>query len=453
MRRLAPVLVLLAAFVAPAQPAHAATVETPSASAAQRVETEWHRYHYDVAHSGYGASIPAPGTLKRAWSVRLDGPVYASPLVAQGIVVVATENNSVYGFTRGGKLVWKHHDLPAVRQSQLPCGNIDPLGITGTPVYDLGTHRVYAVVTTPSGSSIRHWLIGVDVRTGHVVTRRNVDIPGQNAIYENQRGALSITRGRVLVTYGGHAGDCGPYHGYLLEVPIAGGAIATYKTGTGTEAGMWQPSGPSVGSDTSVYVVTGNGSRTSGAWDGGNAVHRVSPVTARRYSYFAPSDWAQGNRTDSDLGSSGATLIGSRIWIQGKTSTGYLLDKTALGGVGHPLARVTGACATQFGGSAVHGSSAYLPCTDGIRKITVSGNTVQLGWKASSGITGSPVVGGGVVWTINPGAGVLYALNETNGAVRTSLNVGTMTRFMTPALSGTLALVGTRTGIVAVGNA
>jgi hypothetical protein len=453
MRRLAPVLVLLAAFVAPAQPARAATVQTPSASAAQRVETEWHGYHYDVAHSGYGAGIPAPGTLKRAWSVRLDGPVYASPLVAQGIVVVATENNSVYGFTRGGKLVWKHHDLPAVRQSQLPCGNINPLGITGTPVYDVGTHRVYAVVTTPSGRSIRHWLIGVDVRTGHVVTRRNVDIPGQNAIYENQRGALSITRGRVLVTYGGHAGDCGPYHGYLLEVPIAGGAIATYKTGAGTEAGMWQPSGPSVGSDTSVYVVTGNGSRTSGAWDGGNAVHRVSPVTARRYSYFAPSDWARGNRTDSDLGSSGATLIGNRIWIQGKTSTGYLLDKAALGGVGHPLARVTGACASQFGGSAVHGSSAYLPCTDGIRKITVSGNTVRLGWKASSGITGSPVVGGGVVWTINPRAGVLYALNESNGAVRTSLKVGAMTRFMTPALSGTLALVGTTTGIVAVGNA
>ncbi|MDX6215282.1 MAG: hypothetical protein QOG99_866 [Frankiales bacterium] len=442
MRRLAPVLLLLAVFLAPAPPAQAATVQT-----------EWHRYHYDVAHSGYGASIPAPGTLKKAWSVALDGQVFASPLVAEGVVVVATENNSMFGFTRGGKLLWRHHDFTPVPLSKLPCGNIDPVGITGTPVYDLGTHRVYAVVTSMITGSLRHWLIGVDVKTGHVVSRRTVDVAGQDMLYENQRGALSITRGRVLVTYGGHAGDCGPYHGYLLEVPIAGGAISTYKVGTGTEAGLWQPSGPAVGSDTSVYVVSGNGSQTSGSWDGGNAVHRVSPVIARRYSSFAPADWAQGNRGDSDLGSSGATLIGNRVWIQGKTSTGYLLDKTDLGGVGHPLATVQNACATQFGGSAVHGSVAYLPCTDGIRKITVSGNSVALGWKAASNIVGSPVVGGGVVWTIDPSGGVLYALAESSGAVRTSLTVGTMTRFMTPALSGSLALVGTTTGIVAVANA
>jgi hypothetical protein len=443
MRRLLPVLLLLAALLAP----------VPSAAAATAVEVEWHRYHYDVAHTGYSPTIPAPGPLKKAWSVRLDGAVYASPLVAEHIVVVATENNSLFGFTRGGKLLWAHHDYPSVPLSQLPCGNVNPLGITGTPVYDLGTHRVFAVVTTMSSGSLRHWLVGVDVHTGHVTYRRSVDVPGQNMLYENQRGALTLTRGRVLVTYGGHAGDCGPYHGYLLEVPIAGGAIATYKVGTGTEAGMWQPSGPAVSADTSVYVVSGNGSQTSGSWDGGNAVHRVSPVTAQRYSYFAPSDWAQGNRDDADLGSSGATLVANRIWVQGKTSTGYLLDKTDLGGVGHPLATVQNACATQFGGSAVHGSVAYLPCTDGIRKITVSGSTVVLGWKAPSHITGSPVVGGGCVWTIDPSGGVLYALNESNGAVKTSLSVGTMTRFMSPALSGSLALVGTTTGIVAVANA
>lgn len=441
MRRLLTFLPLLLGLLAPAAPAQAVT------------SVEWHRYHYDVAHSGYDPYTQPPGTLKKAWSVALDAPVNASPLVAEGIVVVATENNTLYGLTRGGKVLWRTHDVTAVRQSQLPCGNVDPLGITGTPVYDLGTHRVYAVTTTKSGATLRHWLIGVDVKTGRTSFRKGVDVPGQDMLYENQRGALSITRGRVLVTYGGHAGDCGPYHGYLLEVPIGSGAITTYRTGRGTEAGMWQPSGPTVGPDTSVYVVSGNGSQTSGSWDGGNAVHRVSPVNAQRYSYFAPADWADGNRTDADLGSSGATLIGKRIWTQGKTSTGYLLDSTNLGGVGHPVATVQNACAEQFGGSAVHGSSAYLPCTDGIRKITVSGNSVALGWKASSSVTGSPVVGGGVVWALDPSGGVLYALDEGTGRVRTSLGVGTTTRFMTPALSGSLALVGTTTGIVAVANA
>ena len=82
--------------------------------------------------------------MKKAWSVALDGQVYASPLVAEHIVVVATENNSLFGFTRGGTLLWGHHDVAPVPLSQLPCGNIDPLGITGTPVYDLASHRVYA---------------------------------------------------------------------------------------------------------------------------------------------------------------------------------------------------------------------------------------------------------------------------------------------------------------------
>jgi outer membrane protein assembly factor BamB len=439
MRRLLPVVVLLVALVA-----------VPGT--AEAVPGDWTQYHGDVAHSGYASSVKAPGGLRKAWSKVLDGPVYASPIVAEGVVVVATENNTLYGFSRTGTLRWSHHDLPPAALRNLPCGNIDPLGITGTPVYEAATHRVYAVVTTPRAGSLRHHLIGVDVRTGRLVLRRSVDVPGQSMLVENQRGALGLTRGRVLVTYGGHAGDCGSYHGYLLEVPTNGSAIRTFRTGDDHEAGMWQASGPTIGPDGSVYVVSGNGSRTSGAWDGGNAVHRVDPVAAKRLSFFAPADWAQGNRDDADFGSSGATSIGSRIWIQGKTSTGYLLDYRNLGGIGHPLATVRGACARQFGGSAVHGTTAFLPCTDGIRKITVSGSRVVLGWKAPSSITGSPVVGGGCVWALDPSGGVLYALDEVTGRVRTRLAVGQTTRFSTPALSGSLAFVSTARGIVAVAN-
>ena len=439
MRRTALTLVLLAAALTPGR--------AEAASAA-----DWTQYHGDVSHSGYAAAVQPPGTLTVAWSKQLDGAVYASPIVAESTVVVATEHNSLYGFSRSGVLRWTHHDLRPVPLSSLPCGNIDPVGITGTPAYDAASHLVYAVVTTPSGSSIRHQLIGVDVRNGRLVSRRSVDVSGQNPLYENQRGALGMYRGRVLVTYGGHAGDCGPYHGYLLEVPTNGTAIATYRTGADREAGQWQPSGPAIGPDGSVLVVSGNGSRTSGAWDGGNAVSRVSSLNATRASYFAPADWAQGNADDSDLGSSGVAVIGRRLWIQGKTNVGYLLDSANLGGIGHPLATVTDACARQFGGPAVHGSSAYLPCTDGVRKITVSGSTVTKGWKAASNITGSPVVGGGCVWALDPGAGVLYALDEASGAVRKQISVGTTTRFATPALSGSLAFIGTTKGVVAVAN-
>ena len=440
MRRLLLLHCLLAALLAPASPASAATSE------------DWTQYHGDVHHAGYSAGTPSPGSLRTAWSRKLDGAVYASPIVAEGTVVVATENNTLYGFTRSGGLKWRHHDYAPVPLSKLPCGNIDPLGITGTPVYDAASHRVYAVTTSTARNGIRHQLLGIDIRSGQVASRRSVDVPGQDPLYENQRGALGLYHARVLVTYGGHAGDCGPYHGYLLQVPTSGGAVTTYRTGDDTEAGQWQPSGPAISSDGAILVVSGNGSRTSGSWDGSNAAHKVSSGAGRRLSYFAESSWAQGNSDDTDLGSSGATVLGNRIWTQGKTSTGYLLDGSNLGGIGHPLQTVTNACAKQFGGSAVHGTSAYLPCTDGIRKITLTNGQVSLGWKAGSSVTGSPVVGGGVVWSLDPSGGVLYGLSERTGAVVHKISVGATTRFATPALSGSLAFIGTKTGIVAVAN-
>ena len=217
---------------------------------------------------------------------------------------------------------------------------------------------------------------------------------------------------------------------------------------------MWQPSGTVADSVGNVYNVTGNGSRTSGAWDGGNAVVKVDPLSNTRMSYFTPADWATGNANDTDLGSAGAALIGSYVYTQGKSGVGYLLNKDSLGGIGHPRQTVQPGCAAQFGGSAVHGSSLFLPCTDGIRQLILGSNgLLHTGWKASSSLTGSPVVGGGAVWTLDTGNGQLYALSEATGRVMSSIAVGNVVRFATPALSGNLALVGTTTGITAVAGA
>src|SRR4051812_12683513 len=417
--------------------------------------TEWHGYHYDGAHSGYNPNIPAAGALSRAWTARLDGVVQASPLVARGVVIAATENNTVYGLSPStGHVVWSRHLATAVT-SGLPCGNINPLGITGTPVYDSYTNRVFAVTTTPSGSSIKHTLVGLDPTTGRQTFARNIDIAGQSPLVENQRGALALSKGRVLVPYGGHAGDCGSYHGYLVSVTVTNGTgFAYYRAGSGTEAGMWQPSGTSVDASGYAYNVTGNGSQTSGSWDGGNAVNKFDPVTTRRLSSFAPTDWASGNQSDSDLGSAGAALVGGYVWTQGKTSTGYVLRQSNLGGVGGQVSTASGVCATQFGGPAVHSTSVYAPCTNGVRHLVIgTDGVVHAGWRAPSNVTGSPVVGGLRVWALDPGGGTLYAMNEQTGAVAASISVGTCVRSATPALTGRLVLVPTQTGIPAVNGA
>ena len=50
---------------------------------------------------------PALGKTAVAWRRNLDGAVYASPLVVGGITVVATENDTVYGFDSAYRQVWK----------------------------------------------------------------------------------------------------------------------------------------------------------------------------------------------------------------------------------------------------------------------------------------------------------------------------------------------------------
>jgi hypothetical protein len=104
-----------------------------------------------------------------------------------------------------------------------------------------------------------------------------------------------------------------------------------------------------------------------------------------------------------------------------------------------------------FGGAAAVGSTMYLPCTDGLRQVQVQpGARLEPGWQAPAGVSGSPVVGGHTVYSLDPAGGILYALDADRGSVRTSAPVGQTSRFATPTLAGGLVLVGTLTGVVAL---
>ena len=79
------------------------------------------------------------GTVKPSWTASVDGAVYAQPLVVGSEVIVATENDSVYALNAStGAVLWMRH-LASPVPSGLPCGNILPSGITGTPVADVAT--------------------------------------------------------------------------------------------------------------------------------------------------------------------------------------------------------------------------------------------------------------------------------------------------------------------------
>jgi outer membrane protein assembly factor BamB len=392
-----------------------------------------------------------------AWQAPLDGKVYASPLVVGGEVVAATENGSLYGLDAvSGAVRWRSHLADPVPGSALPCGDIDPVGITGTPVADPATGLVYAVTTgNAPGGAVQHVLWSVDTATGQVRAQRPVDAPGADPTTHLQRGALLLANHTVYIAYGGNYGDCGQYLGRVVGVPATGnGPTTTFAVPTTREGGIWAAAGPAALPDGDLLVTTGNGDAESGPWDHSDSILRLSPQLGL-LDGFAPTQWAQENSEDADLGSTGPVILpgGSGVIGAGKGGGIYLADAAALGGVGGQRAQLDN-CQAYGGGAAAPvsggGAVAYLPCSTGLLQVRVPGpGQLARGWQAPSQITGSPIVVGTTVWSLQQD-GVLDGLDAASGAVRASLSVGDATRFATPAASGNALYLPTNHGITAV---
>ena len=174
--------------------------------------------------------MPAASGTLTATKIALDGQVYASPIVVDGTVIVATEKNNVYGLSLTGQQRWKITLGNPTARADLPCGNIDPLGVTGTPVYDPASRSVFLVASI--GSKVRHDLVSLDPATGAIRWRRSIDLPGTDAQAMQERGALTVLDGRVWVPFGGLAGDCGAYKGRLVGVPTTNGEPTSYTVPT-----------------------------------------------------------------------------------------------------------------------------------------------------------------------------------------------------------------------------
>jgi outer membrane protein assembly factor BamB len=363
--------------------------------------------------------------------VSVDGDVYASPLIAAGHVLVATENNTVYSldlFT--GAVVWKTRLGNPVFASTLPCGNIAPVtGITGTPAADTKTDRLYVVAFL---AGHHHVLFTLSLVDGTVIGQRDIDPSGADPAVEQERGALALGSGYVYVPFGGLFGDCGSYHGYVQAVPVNGGPVRTYQVPSTREAGIWSSAGATIGASGSVYVVTGNGESQS-TFDYGNAVVKLSP-DLQVQSYFAPADWSSLNAGDVDLGSLGATVLPSigMVVSIGKQGVAYLLKADQLGGIGGQVARVP-VCAGAFGGTAWSESTVFVPCTDGLVALSVTSTSIKVKWRAGHPVLGSPILAAGVLWAIEPGSGKLYVLDPVSGTVRYSTSLGAANHFSTPA--------------------
>jgi polyvinyl alcohol dehydrogenase (cytochrome) len=409
---------------------------------------DWPTYHLNNQRDGDQTKLDPLSTLSIDWTAALDGAVYGQPLVVGGRVFAATENDTVYALDRAtGSVVWSAHVGTPEPLSALPCGDINPLGITGTMVYDPDTNRLFAVAETTGGT---HTLVGVNADTGTVEVRVQVDPPRGDAIAHQQRGALTLLNGRIYIPYGGLFGDCGNYVGQVVSVTTDGTGMESYAIPATREAGVWGTAGGVVDGDQLLYAA-GNAA-TSGSYDGSDSVIALTPGL-QRTDFFAPTDWATQNAGDADLGSMSPALVGQYVYADGKGGAGYVLRRGNLGGIGGQIAELDDNC-QAFGGSAVVGNTIYLPCSTGTQAVTIGADgTPQRLWKTAAPAEGSPVVGGGAVWAVDYFGGVLYALDPATGATKAQIRIGQAPSFVSPTVVGDQAFVGTLNGVVAAGGA
>jgi outer membrane protein assembly factor BamB len=404
----------------------------PAASAAGN----WTTHGGSNSRSGVAPGAPAHPQLRRRFAKTLDGQVYAQPLIASGRIYVATENNTVYAFTTSGRKVWRRHLGQPVGGSELPCGNIDPSGITGTPVISGG--RIYVVAFLHKG--LRHTLFGLSLRNGHTAMRANVDPPNRDV--QQERGALIAAKGRIYIPYGGLFGDCGPYHGYVISTTTAGRQRISYRN-PAPLAGIWAPAGISR-QGSSLLVTTGNGGGDGFGY--ANSVIRLS-LGLKRKAYWAPSDWKNLSAGDVDESSLAPLPVsGGRVFQIGKDGVGYLL-KNGLGGIGGELFRQRVCDGGAFGSDAFRDPFVILQCGGANYALRIEGDRFSQAWHTSTdGMV--PVIAGDSVFAITR-SGSLVQLRMSNGSQVANVDVGGgNTSFPQPAAAGRTLVAPAGRGIV-----
>jgi hypothetical protein len=361
-----------ATYVAPSSPGTGVTITATSKVDATKSATATiavtdlagvTTYHNDVSRDGANSqeyllntSNVNQATFGKLFSCTVDGAVYAQPLwvpnVSIGggthnVIVVATMRDSVYVFDADAnpcKQYWKQTLIPPGETygsaSDVGTQDIFPdIGILGTPVIDPSTNTIYAVSKTKATGTANYTqrLHALSLLTGAEATGSPVAISASaagncdggttvvfNPLTENQRPGLALSNGVVYVAWASH-GDNDPYHGWVLGYQTANLAAVpavfndTPNSVSGKaycRGGIWMSGGaPAFDSDGNMYVMTGNGvfDGTTGSatmpTDFSDSYLKLSTPTLSVLDYFTPFNQDNLNTNDSDVGSSGTSLL------------------------------------------------------------------------------------------------------------------------------------------------
>ncbi len=363
MRRMRAISVICTlALLALAGPALAAEIT----NSGDNLRTGWYPDEPSIT-----PQLVSGGTFGQLWSASVEGQVYAQPLLDDGTLLVATEDNKVYGLNPStGALQWPQPlSLGApFNAEEIGCGDLTPsIGVTSTPVIDPTTNIAYLTYKTyvagDSGPS-RWYMDAVSVSSGAQQPGFPVLLSGtaQNAPQQTFEAKTELQRPGLLlmggVVYAAFGSDCDtpPWQGWVFGVSTAGTVKARWVADeTGSGAGIWQ-SGAGLTSDApgNILLSTGNGGAPATPTPGdtpptnlGESVVRLQVQgdgSLKATDFFAPFDAASLDEWDADFASGGVTGLPEEQFgtpaiphlavAVGKDGYVYLLNRDHLGGLG-----------------------------------------------------------------------------------------------------------------------
>jgi hypothetical protein len=417
--------------------------------------------HGEYVVPGLTFSAAADVALDAKFKPKLNGHIYAQPLYwlptgsKSGEIIVATESNEVYAISaKTGTIIWDTKLKTSVPLSQLPCGNIDPDGITGTPVIDPAAGVVYFDALTSEKAGPRQLIYALSLTDGKVLPNWPLDMQAElakkgvtfSSSTQGERSALLLFKGYLYVNYGGNWGDCGNYNGTVVQLEPSTRKILGHWATRANGGGIWAQGGIA-GDGESLFATTGN-TFNANMWSGGEAIIRLRPGLAwseKAKDYFTPSNWQQLDQKDQDLGGTEALPLdvaakgsspAKRVIAFGKDGSAYLADRTNLGGLGGALATTpvsNGAIITAPAVYQTHAATMVAFTNSGggncsgnnltMLDIAASGNSlITVAWCAAFSGGGAPIItttdgtSNPIAWVVGAeGDNLLHGYNAQSG--------------------------------------
>jgi PKD repeat protein len=348
--------------------------------------------HGDAARTGLNAAetqlswTSVPGNFAKLFSVAVDGRLFAQPLYApqvatasgtRDLVILATENNTVYAIdAHTSAVVWQRNlgvPIPSLEAYPSVCVNIPgTIGITGTPAIDPVNGTIYVVAATKVGAAYHQNLHALDAATGAPRTGSPHEIAAQvqgdgpaavggliafDPLRENQRAGLLLMGGNVYVAWASHCDDAidpfsfgvpAKFFGWVMGFDastLAPGPV--FNTARHADPGnandpyggsIWQGAGGLASDGVKIFANTGNALFDPASGDWGDSTLAFTPTLALADS-FTPFDEDTLDAWDFDLSSGGIVVVPTGVpshphllVTAGKEGTVYVLDRDHLGG-------------------------------------------------------------------------------------------------------------------------